>query len=167
MWSTPFVGFGLWGDHPTIPLTQRVWCKVGHRSEMFVTIWLVGERMATHWSWGPLLVTSAMADVFRYQYYALSSCGLHLRWLTWLRYSMFIIQWPLNALAEAAFIATAFPLLLTYAAFGGSPIFSYAWVALAFQVRNVNKLSCGGFDELRVARQRRLQVAPERVRKSS
>ena len=29
---------GLWPPHPTVSLLNRLWCKVGHRLEIFVTI---------------------------------------------------------------------------------------------------------------------------------
>ncbi|KAK3243443.1 hypothetical protein CYMTET_46902 [Cymbomonas tetramitiformis] len=124
---------GLWGDHPTIPLHRRVWCKVGHRTELFITIWLVEDQMLSHWSWGPLLASWALADVFRFPFYALSSMGVRVSWLTRLRYSTCIIQWPFNLLAEANFIASAFVPLRGLA---GGPLLSYAWVAIAFQLRN-------------------------------
>ena len=132
--------FGLWGDHPTIPLYKRIWCKVGHRSENFVTIYLVSDRMAMNWTWGPLVFCWALADVFRFPYYAMSTMGLHYYWLSWVRYSIFIIQWPLLICAELAFVAAAFPILLILP---GGPLVSYAWIAALAQARNLLEFPMG------------------------
>lgn len=100
---------GLWPPDPSVGMLQRLWCKVGHRSELFVTIWLIGAAVH-HWSAGPLVLTWAIADVSRYQLYFLRSLDRKPpQWLRWLRYSDFILQYPLNILAEAYFVYCALP----------------------------------------------------------
>ena len=49
---------------------------------------------------------------------------------------MFLVQWPINVVAEVFFIYCAFPHLLA-AGLSGSPLLSYAWVAASFQARNM------------------------------
>ena len=91
---------GLWPKDDAVGLMQRLWCKVGHRTEIFVSIWIIGDS-AAHWSAGPLFLTWAMADVSRYQLYFLRCLNQHPPiWLAWLRYSDFILQYPLNIVAE-------------------------------------------------------------------
>eukprot|EP00658_Telonema_sp_P-2_P024465 TRINITY_DN19832_c0_g1_i1.p1 TRINITY_DN19832_c0_g1~~TRINITY_DN19832_c0_g1_i1.p1 ORF type:complete len:250 (+),score=42.84 TRINITY_DN19832_c0_g1_i1:139-888(+) len=123
-------GVGMWPSDESIGLIARLWCKVGHRSEIFVTIAIL-QNAAAHWTAGPLILTWAMADVSRYQLYFLRSIGKQPPgWLAWMRYSDFIVQYPLNLIAEAAFILHAAPHLAEQ----GYGWLSYAPIALAFQV---------------------------------
>merc|ERR1719393_582813 len=74
-----------------------------------------------------------MADISRYQVYFCRTLDFTPpRWLSWVRYSDFIVQYPLNILAEGAFVIAALPHLL---ALGTGPygIISYAPIALLFQ----------------------------------
>jgi len=121
---------GLWPDEVAVGLLQRLWCKVGHRAELFVTVTIIGEH-AKHWSVGPMVFTWALADVSRYQLYFLRSIGRQPpSWLSWLRYSDFLIQYPLNVLAEGFFVYSVLPHLMEAADWW----MSYAPIAVAFQV---------------------------------
>lgn len=125
---------GLWPHEPAIGLLQRLWCKVGHRSELFVTLFLVGHNVYSHWSLGAMVLTWALADISRYQMYFCRTLGNKPpRWLLWCRYSDFIVQYPLNILAEGAFVMAAVPHLLALGA-GPYGMISYAPIALLFQV---------------------------------
>jgi len=119
-----------------------------------VTIWLVASspEFSHHWSWGPLVASWALADVARFWFYALSAVGMHVPWLTWVRYSVFILQWPFNLCAEAAFVAAAVPHLCAL----NAPACGYAAVAAFFQARNLWTFA-PGYRELLVAR--RLQLS--------
>ena len=122
---------GFWPPDRSVTIWQRLWCKVGHRTEIFITIYIIGFRGAADWSAGPLILTWAMADVSRYQLYFLRSLGQKPpSWLQWLRYSDFIVQYPLNILAEAYFVYKAIP-HLTKDRWGA---LTYAPVAVAFQI---------------------------------
>lgn len=129
--DVPHACCGLWPHEPAVSLSQRLWCKVGHRSELLVTMALIGAQNRQHWSAGPLILTWAMADVSRYQLYFLRSLNKHPpKWLSWLRYSDFLVQYPLNVVSEALFVYYALPGLLQ----NGYGWVSYAPAAVAFQV---------------------------------
>jgi len=100
---------GLWPSDPLIGILQRLWCKVGHRSEIFISIALA-SRDDPNWSraFGFMLFTWALADVSRFQLYCLRSLRYPApHWLSWVRYSEFIVQYPLLIFAEALLVARA------------------------------------------------------------
>ena len=67
---------GLWPPDPNISLLQRLWCKVGHRSEVYVTVVLAGpDVLDDGWQWGFVLLTWCLADVARFQLYAIRTLG--------------------------------------------------------------------------------------------
>ena len=100
---------GMWPETP-IGLLQRLWCKVGHRAEVCVTLviaWLRDPRVLDSWPFGFLLLTWALADVSRYQLYFLRGLGKQPPcWLAWLRYSDFLLQYPLVIISEAIAVST-------------------------------------------------------------
>lgn len=99
---------GMWPSDPNLGMLQRLWCKVGHRSEVFVTL-LCFAQTATLDAWigGFLLFTWALADVSRFQLYFCRTLDRSPPyWLKWLRYSDFIVQYPLVLIAEATIIGT-------------------------------------------------------------
>jgi hypothetical protein len=125
---------GVWSHEPSIPLLQRLWCKVGHRSELFITIYLVEDKIRSSWALGFTVFTWLLADVSRYQLYTLRTLDITPPyWLVWCRYSDFIIQYPLNILAEAALVITAVPFLIERCT-GPNCIISYAPVAILFNL---------------------------------
>merc|ERR1712232_1507946 len=76
----------------------------------------------------------AMADISRYQlYFCRTLAWPPPTWLYWLRYSDFIVQYPLNILAEGLFVIAAVPYLRSLG-MGPYRLISYAPVALLFQV---------------------------------
>eukprot|EP00039_Didymoeca_costata_P009239 m.121946 g.121946 ORF g.121946 m.121946 type:complete len:263 (-) comp14413_c0_seq8:2082-2870(-) len=123
---------GLWGDHPTHTLAERIMCKVGHRSEVFVSVVMAAPLMPHSGLFGLLFFSWGLADIFRFPYYVTQSYGVTPRWLKWMRYSMFIIQWPIQLVAELLFVGVASCLqFLTYG------VFCYAWIGLALQIRHI------------------------------
>ena len=71
---------GLWPEDPQIGLLQRLWCKVGHRSELFVSIAVAATQpdapaLLDSWQFGCLLLTWALADVSRFHLYTLRTLG--------------------------------------------------------------------------------------------
>jgi hypothetical protein len=99
---------GLWPPDPHVSMWQRIWCKVGHRSELFVTMALYNRNASTalqSYTFGFMLLTWCMADCARYQLYTLRSLAKPAPpLLAWLRYSDFIVQYPLVIVSEAAFV---------------------------------------------------------------
>ena len=125
---------GVWSEDPDVPLLQKLWCKVGHRSELFITIYLVEDEIKRSWPLGLVVFTWALADISRYQMYTMRSIGITPPyWLLWCRYSDFIIQYPLNLIAEAALVVTALPHLWARG-WGPYGIFSYAPIAALFNI---------------------------------
>eukprot|EP00040_Diaphanoeca_grandis_P025775 m.143273 g.143273 ORF g.143273 m.143273 type:complete len:285 (+) comp30306_c1_seq2:218-1072(+) len=103
-------GLGWWPSDPNVGLLQRLWCKVGHRLEIFITIFLLGDAtmIGIGVPVGLMVFTWALADVFRYPRYLLRTLDIQPPYLlTWLRYSDFILQWPLNVFAEGWFVVCA------------------------------------------------------------
>lgn len=189
---------GFWGSSD-IPLLKRIWCKVGRRTELFVTLTLLHLSAHTtpvhtdsavgaayysaltlsQWALGATFVTWAVTDVVRYPFYACSSLGLKPSWLVWLRYSVFVPQYPAVVLCELFVVCHALPAQLqmgflpvegpfdAWMMFGGvffPPLericlVNYAWIAWAFQVRNV-ALFNGYFATLWKVRQTRLGYKP-------
>jgi very-long-chain (3R)-3-hydroxyacyl-CoA dehydratase len=50
-----------------------------------------------------------LSEIVRYPWYALGSAGINLRWLTWLRYSLFIPLYPIGVACELTAIYLALP----------------------------------------------------------
>merc|ERR1711979_60838 len=49
-------GCGLWPSDPNLGMLQRLWCKVGHRSEVFVTLLCFAQKATLDgWICGLLL----------------------------------------------------------------------------------------------------------------
>mmetsp|Transcript_13164 Transcript_13164/g.26306 ORF Transcript_13164/g.26306 Transcript_13164/m.26306 type:complete len:261 (+) Transcript_13164:74-856(+) len=115
LWDVVHAVCGLWPSEPEISLWQRLWCKCGHRCETFITIFLAGERMQPRWLFGPMVLTWAMADVTRYQLYFFRTLNLTPPgWMRWIRYSDFVVQWPLNVIAESAFVFSCIPYFIPW-----------------------------------------------------
>merc|ERR1719408_947888 len=86
-------------------MLQRLWCKVGHRSEIWVSISLASPSALDSPAFGLMILAWALADVSRYQLYVWRTLGrVPPRWLTWLRYTDFVPQYPLVVLAETWFV---------------------------------------------------------------
>ena len=90
--------FGLWGPSD-IPLLKRLYCKVGRRTEFYITI-LLAPELHSYKIFNLVFVTWVMTDVCRYPFYALSCIGVKPRFIVWMRYSIFIIQYPLVVITE-------------------------------------------------------------------
>lgn len=112
---------GLWGDDNGLSMAQRLWCKVprsvcivfllnfiqvGHRGEIFLSIFLASASLLNSDAFGFLLFTWALADIARFQLYALRSLGVVKVpfWLKYLRYTDFLVQYPLVVFSEALFV---------------------------------------------------------------
>ncbi len=80
-------------------------CKVGHRSEIFVSIFLAPSSVLNGQSFGFLLLTWSLSDVSRFQLYAIRSLGLEPpEFLRSVRYSDFLVQYPLVMVSELLFV---------------------------------------------------------------
>eukprot|EP00040_Diaphanoeca_grandis_P030272 m.178552 g.178552 ORF g.178552 m.178552 type:complete len:172 (+) comp31945_c2_seq5:271-786(+) len=100
---------GWWGKHDK-GLFARLWCKVGHRSEMFITLFLVGDQMHKSTAFAPLLFSWALADIFRFPYYGCSVLGIRPTWLKNIRYSVSVVDSKLAVMmmVDAVVIVVAF-----------------------------------------------------------
>ncbi len=102
-----FVGF--WPPEPLIGMWQRLWCKVGHRSEIFISIFLADIPLLESPIFGFLLLTWSLADVSRFQLYFLRTLDIDVPfWLLWMRYSDFIVQYPMVVLAEGWLVGSVY-----------------------------------------------------------
>ena len=107
---------GVWPEND-VSLLQRLWCKVGHRTELYISISLASDSVLDGSAFGFLLLTWALADVFRFQFYFLRTLDWPVpRWLEWIRYSTFILQYPLVVLGEAFFVSRVFDFNLSFVA---------------------------------------------------
>ena len=135
--------FGLWGESD-IPLLKRIWCKVGRRTEFFATIILVPE-ICNYKIFGFVFATWAISDICRYPFYAMASFQIKLPIIVWLRYSIFIIQYPAVLLAELISIIYALPYLLERGLFPIEIIpgftfalINYGYMAIGCQLRQLS-----------------------------
>ena len=135
--------FGLWGPSD-IPFMKRLWCKVGRRSEFYITLLLTPE-VHTYRMLGVVFATWALSDICRYPFYALSSIGQKPRGIVWLRYSVFIPQYPVVLFSEAYVVFSAVPYLITrgflyFEALGTTvALINYSYVAIYHQLSNFRK----------------------------
>merc|ERR1719245_2292662 len=60
---------------------------------------LVPEAQDTIWLYG-ILVAWGITEVVRYSFYALKLLGREIPLLTWLRYTLFLVLYPLGVLSE-------------------------------------------------------------------
>jgi hypothetical protein len=103
---------GFWGPDTVAPLWKRWYCKVGRRAHLLLFALIVTPKHSIeHSTWlGCVLFTWTLTDIIRYPYYALNMYRVCPYWLTWLRYTSFLIQYPLNVIAETGYgIFVLFP----------------------------------------------------------
>merc|ERR1712137_155120 len=136
--------FGLWGPSD-IPFLKRMWCKVGRRSEFYITLLLVPE-IHNYRMLGVVFATWVVSDICRYPFYALSSIGIKPYPIVWLRYSVFIPQYPLVLYSEAYVVFSAVPYLLTRGFIHVEimnmidiAVFNYSIFAIYHQISNFRK----------------------------
>jgi len=94
--------FGLVRSNPTIVFVQII-------SRVFL-VWGVANYIPhTQLSVGILLAVTAwsITEIIRYAYYALNLFQVSPQWLTWCRYSFFIVLYPLGVLGELLTIIKA------------------------------------------------------------
>jgi len=65
-------------------------------------LWIIDGNPSVH-AWWPtflLVVNYLLVEHFRYPYYALHSLRLNIRAVTWLRYNVWIVLYPLGFVLE-------------------------------------------------------------------
>ena len=151
--------FGLWGPSD-IPFFKRMWCKVGRRSEFYITLLLCPE-IHSYKMLGVVFLTWAISDIARYPFYALSSIGKKPYFIVWLRYSVFVIQYPAVLYAEAYVIFCALPYLtqkgfieIDFPRFS-MKLLNYSYSAIYHQLSNFRKF-IPHFNLLRINRRKKL-----------
>ncbi|KAL3097421.1 hypothetical protein niasHS_003869 [Heterodera schachtii] len=64
------------------------------------------------WHWSPvfsLVLTYLLSEQFRYPFYALKTLGISLRFVTWLRYNVWLLLYPLGLFLEAFVLLISVP----------------------------------------------------------
>jgi len=119
LFDTVHALLGFWGQDTVAPLHKRWYCKVGRRAHLLLfALCLAPAEYIEHSSFlGFTIFTWALTDCVRYPYYALNLYRVCPRWITWLRYTNFIVQYPLNVVAENLYIFfVLFPACASYGA---------------------------------------------------
>ncbi|KAI1705150.1 protein tyrosine phosphatase-like protein, PTPLA domain-containing protein [Ditylenchus destructor] len=98
--------------HSVMGLTKSGWKMVTLQvTGRLAVLWIINGNEEIH-AWLPvfiLLVNYFIAEQFRYPYYALHSTGISLWPITWLRYSMWMLLYPLGLIMESIIFLRAIP----------------------------------------------------------
>jgi very-long-chain (3R)-3-hydroxyacyl-CoA dehydratase len=76
--------------------------QVASRNTVFFLFIVPFKEMHSKWTVAILLFDWSVAEFVRYPYYALSSFGAERKWITWLRYSCWMVLYPLGMMLEGA-----------------------------------------------------------------
>ncbi|KAI1706507.1 protein tyrosine phosphatase-like protein, PTPLA domain-containing protein [Ditylenchus destructor] len=98
--------------HSVMGLTKSGWKMVTLQvTGRLAVLWIINGNDEIH-SWLPvfiLMVNYFLAEQFRYPYYALHSTGISLWPITWLRYSMWMLLYPIGLLMESIIFLRSIP----------------------------------------------------------
>lgn len=103
--------FGLWGESK-VPLYWRLYCKIGRRLLLTPIFWIY--PIHSHPICGLMLFTWSMTDYIRYPFYFCSIWSIKPKILVILRYSDFLIQFPLNVISEVTVHLLMMPYIFKY-----------------------------------------------------
>ena len=90
------------------PMTTIV--QVASRLQLLLVYYYVEEARESS-GLLPMIVAWGLVEIVRYLYLALNMFGISPRWLTWLRYSLFYVLYPLGVYGEMKVLFDSLPTL--------------------------------------------------------
>ncbi|KAI7697302.1 hypothetical protein SSS_02225 [Sarcoptes scabiei] len=98
--------FGYSSGSPMLPLFQLI----GRTFYLFILIDCNAE-LQSHWATFYLLLIYTCSELFRYPYYMLHIYKVNIKFVTWIRYSAWILFYPLGFIFEAITLYNSIPLM--------------------------------------------------------